>query len=206
MDDIDPILLEIDRLIRVSRLKEIEFIMSMGVSERVHGMRAALERLGPGEYLLGTGPSTIGIVPLHERDVVLGRPPTLIEGPARDQADCWATDTLYFVPREISRTHARIVHQTGSFGVRHVLLDLNSTCGTFVNEMPVDPRGAGVVLDHGDIISLGPSQTSTYVYYRAGRLASSNDAMEESHLSRVRPPCSRQVAITDARRRGEASS
>jgi pSer/pThr/pTyr-binding forkhead associated (FHA) protein len=67
-------------------------------------------------------------------------------------------DTLYFVPREISRTHAKVVRQTGSFGVRHVLIDLNSTCGTFVNEVPVDPNGPGVILDHGDIISLGPSQ------------------------------------------------
>jgi len=33
--------------------------------------------------------------------------------------------------------------------------------------VPVDPAGPGVVLEHGDIISLGPSQTNTYVYYRA---------------------------------------
>jgi pSer/pThr/pTyr-binding forkhead associated (FHA) protein len=178
MNKIDPIFFEIDKQIRLSRLKEIEFIMSMDVSERVHGMTAALERLGPGEYLLGTGPSTVGIFPLSEEDIVLGRPPTIIEGPVRNLADCCAVDTLYFVPREISRTHAKVMRQTGSFGVRHVLIDLNSTCGTFVNEMPVDPNGPGVTLDHGDIISLGPSQASTYVYYRAGQLGSCNDTAE----------------------------
>jgi hypothetical protein len=193
MDEIDPIFLEIDRLIRHSRLREIEFIMSMDASERMHEMRAALERLGPGEYLLGTGPSTVGIVPLHAKDVVLGRPPTVLEGPARDPADYCAADTLYFVPREISRTHAKVVRQTGSFGLRHILIDLHSTCGTFVNEMPVDPHGPGVVLDHGDIISLGPSQTSTYVYYRVRQLAVYHGAAEKSPSSQARPQWSRQV-------------
>jgi hypothetical protein len=189
MDEIDPIFLEIDRLIRRSRLKEIEFIMSMDVSERVHGMTAALERLDPGEYLLGTGASTIGIFPLNAQDVVLGRPPTILEGPVRNLVDCCAVDTLYFVPREISRTHAKVRREIGSFGVRHVLIDLNSTCGTFVNEMPVDPNGPGVILDHGDIISLGPSQASTYVYYRAGQLGSYNGTAE----ARVRLQRSRLV-------------
>ena len=169
MDDTDSILLEIDRLIRHSRLKEIEFIMSMDATERVRRMTAALARLDPGEYLLGTGPSTVGIVPLNGHDVVLGRPPTILESPSREHADYYAVDTLYFVPREISRTHAKVVRQTGGFAVRHVLIDLHSTCGTFVNETRVDPNGAGVVLEHADIISLGPSQTSTYVYFRAAQ-------------------------------------
>lgn len=167
MGEIDPILLEIDKLIRVSRLREIEFIMSTDAGERVREISAALERLGTGEYLLGTGPSTVGIVPLNAHDIVLGRPPTILEGPSEPAADYCAVDTLYFVPREVSRLHARVVRQTGSLGARHVVVDLHSTCGTFVNGLPVDPNGAGVVLRHGDVISLGPSQTSTYIYYQA---------------------------------------
>jgi len=193
MDEINPIFLEIDRLIQQSRLKEIEFIMSMDVAERVQRMRAALERLGPGAYLLGTGPSTVGIVSLNLRDVVLGRPPTVVEGPGRGLADCCAVDTLYFVPREISRTHAKVLRRTGSFGVRHILVDLHSTCGTFVNEAPVDPDGAGVVLDHGDIISLGPSQASTYIYYRAGPAGLYGDNTEESQMSQIWQRRSRHV-------------
>jgi len=166
MGETDPILLEIDRLIRLSRLREIEFIMSTDVAERVREIAAAVERLHPGEYLLGTGPSTVGIVPLGLREIVLGRPPTILEEPSESIADCHAVDTLYFVPREISRAHAKVVPQRNGSGIRHILIDLNSTCGTFVNETPVDPAGLGVVLRHGDAISLGPSQTSTYVYYR----------------------------------------
>lgn len=193
MNDSDSILLEIDRLIRRSRLKEIEFIMSMDATERVHRLTAALARLDPGAYLLGTGPSTVGIVPLNGHDIVLGRPPTILESPSRERPDYYAVDTLYFVPREISRTHAKVTRQTGSFGVRHTLLDLHSTCGTFVNEMRVDPNGAGVVLGHGDIISLGPSQTSTYVYFRARQNGRQNDIIEESAPTRVRLPRPQQA-------------
>lgn len=187
MDKIDPIFFELDRLIRRSRLKEIEFIMSMDVSERVHGMTAALDRLYPGAYLLGTGPSTVGIIPLETQDVILGRPPTVLETPTHDGADYCAMDTLYFVPREISRTHAKIVRQADSYGVRHLLFDLHSTCGTFVNETPVDPDGTGIVLKHGDIVSLGPSQASTYVYFRAQSARSSDEGTPGTHLARPYP-------------------
>jgi hypothetical protein len=163
----DPILLEIDRLIRLSRLKEIEFIMSTDTAQRVREVKAALKQLGAGEYLLGTGPSTVGIVPLNVREVVLGRPPTVLEEPSTTLADYCAVDTLYFVPREVSRMHAKVLRQMNGCGAQHILLDLHSTCGTFVNEVLVDPNGGGLVLRHGDIISLGPSQTSTYIYYRA---------------------------------------
>jgi hypothetical protein len=188
MDDTDPILLEIDRLIRQSRLKEIEFIMSMDATERVHRLRAALGHLDAGAYLLGTGPSTVGIVPLNGHDIVLGRPPTILESPSREQPDYYAVDTLYFVPREISRTHAKVMRRNGSPGVRHILIDLHSTCGTFVNETRVDPNGTGAVLEHGDIISLGPSQTNTYVYFRAGQSSAQGQIVPESSMVRVRVP------------------
>lgn len=168
MDRNDPILLEIDRLIRLSRLREVEFIMSTDVAVRMREVAGTLEQLQPGEYLLGTGPSTVGIIPLNSHEVVLGRPPTVLEAPAEPLVDYYAVDTLYFVPREVSRRHARIIRQITLSGVFHIVVDMDSTCGTFVNEKPVDPKGNGVVLRHGDVISLGPSQTSTYVYYQAG--------------------------------------
>lgn len=188
MGEINPILLEIDRLIRLSRLREVEFIMSTDAAERVRELTAALESLPPGEYLLGTGPSTVGIVPLGAREMVLGRPPTILEQPCESIADCRAVDTLYFVPREISRAHAKVIPQRNGCGIRHVLIDLNSTCGTFVNETPVDPDGSGVVLRHGDVISLGPSQTSTYVYYKVEQPRLCNGALPESTVSWVWVP------------------
>ncbi len=165
MDEIDPLFHSIDKLIRLSRLKEIEFIMSSDQADRVHEIYAALRRLPPGQYLLGTGPSTVGIIYLDRQETVLGRPPTALEPSKGAPADYCATDTLFFVPREVSRTHAKLIRQTTDAGVRHLLVDLNSTCGTFVNKSRIGPDSGGVILEHGDIVSLGPSRTSTYVYY-----------------------------------------
>lgn len=175
VDEIDPLLLAIDKLIRLSRLKEIEFIMSSDQADRVREIQAALRRLPPGQYLLGTGPSTVGIIPLHQPETVLGRPPTVLERPQESPADYWATDTLYFVPREVSRAHAKLIAEPTPTGVCHVLVDLNSTCGTFVNQVRISPDGRGILLTHGDIVSLGPSRTSTYVYYQVTR----SDAAED---------------------------
>lgn len=182
MDEHDPILLAIDKLIRLSRLKEIEFIMGTDVAARKHEIRAALERLQSGAYLLGTGPSTVGIVSLNTDEVVLGRPPTIIEEPSECSADHYAADTLFFVPREVSRTHAKVIRQTTDRGTRHAVVDLNSTCGTFVNDTRVEPDGEGTVLAQGDVISLGPSRTSTYVYYRAEPAADPDDKSAASWL------------------------
>ena len=180
MDTIDPVLLRIEQLIRLSRFKEIQFILNTNTEERMRDIAAALRRLQSGGYLIGTGPSTVGIIPLHTDEIVLGRPPTILEPPAERTADYCAVDTLYFVPREISRTHAKVIQRTDGRETRHVLIDMNSTCGTFVNAMAVHPGGAGITLRHGDVISLGPSQTSTYVYYKAGRIGcrDSHDAVK----------------------------
>jgi len=175
VDEIDPLLLSIDKLICLSRLKEIEFIMNSDQADRVREIQAALRRLPVGHYLLGTGPSTVGIVPLDRREIVLGRPPTLLERQQKSVADYWAIDTIYFVPREVSRAHAKLIAQPGPTGICHLLVDLDSTCGTFVNQVQVSPDGPGVVLEHGDIVSLGPSRTSTYVYYDATLPDDTND-------------------------------
>jgi hypothetical protein len=174
MDETDSLFVTIDRLIGLSRLKELEFIMSSDQTERVHEIRGALRRLEPGQYLVGTGPSTVGIIALDDQEIVLGRPPTVLEPPSASAPDYWATDTLYFVPREVSRKHAKVTVRVTDAGPRHILLDLNSTCGTFVNDRQVDPSDTGILLEHGDVISLGPSRTSTYVYYEATRSADSD--------------------------------
>ena len=165
MAEIDPILLKLDQLISLSRLKEIAFIVSTDLTQRISKMAAVLEQLRPGVYLLGTGPSTVGIIPLTVDEVVLGRSATILEEPQDTIIDYAVTDTLYFVPREVSRAHANIKRQIVDTDVEYVVVDLESTCGTFINGTRVDPNGKGVVLSHGDVLSLGPSQISTYIFY-----------------------------------------
>jgi len=165
VDGIDPICVKIDRLITVSRLKEIEFIVNTDIAERLSKMFLVLKKLKSGGYLLGTGSSTVGIIPLTVEEVIIGRFATVLEKPTERVIDYGVTDTLYFVPREVSREHARVFRYADDSKVTYVLSDLGSTCGTYVNGEKVDPEGEGMILSHGDVISLGPSMISTYMFY-----------------------------------------
>jgi len=162
MAEIDPVLARLDALISLSRLNELGTILGTDRAERLTRIAAALQSLPSGAYLLGTGPSTVGIIPLSVEEVVLGRAATPLEKPTETVVDYAVADTLYFTPREVSRSHAKIVRGDG--GQFHVV-DLGSTRGTFVNGDPVAPEGDGHSLRHGDVLSLGPSQVSTYLFY-----------------------------------------
>lgn len=165
MDGVDPILLKIDKLITVSRLKEMAFIVDTDITERITKMSSVLERLRPGAYLLGTGPSTVGIIPLTVDEVVIGRSATILEEPTETVIDYAVADTPYFTPREVSKTHAKVIRKASDSDVAFILIDLGSTCGTYVNGTRVDPNEECSKLSHGDIVSLGPSMISTYVFY-----------------------------------------
>ena len=165
MAEIDPIFLKIDKLISISRLKEIAFIIGTDVTDRIAKISAVLDGLRVGAYLLGTGPSTVGIIPLTVDEIVLGRSATTLEKPSDVLIDYAASDTLYFMPREVSRAHAKIVRKSKELITEYWIIDINSTCGTFINSTQVDSQ-EGVLLSHGDVVSLGPSMISTYVFYK----------------------------------------
>ncbi|MHC4118222.1 MAG: FHA domain-containing protein [Planctomycetota bacterium] len=168
MPAVDPILLQIDKLITGSRLKEVAFIADTDITDRIYKMDTVLRELKPGAYLLGTGSTTSGIIPLTVDEVALGRCATALEEPTDAIIDYAAADTLYFAPREVSRSHAKVIRSITGSKLEYVVVDLRSTCGTFVNGTRVKPDGEGVVLSHGDVLSLGPSQMSTYMFYVVG--------------------------------------
>lgn len=162
MNEIDPVIIKIDQLISLSRLNELATILNIDRNERIAKMAVVLGNLPAGAYLLGTGPSTVGVIPLSVDEVVLGRVATPLEEPGETVVDYAVADTLYFTPREVSRAHAKIVKQNDD---QFFVVDLKSTCGTFVNGERVEPESEGCPLSHGDVVSLGPSQVSTYVFY-----------------------------------------
>ena len=165
MAEIDPVLLKLDKLISLSRLKEVAFIVSTDLTLRISKMAEVLKQLRPGAYLLGSGPSTVGIIPLTVDEIILGRSATILEEPTDAIIDYAAADTLYFMPREVSRAHAKVIRKIVDSDMKYIAADMKSTCGTFVNGTQVDPDSKGVVLSHGDVLSLGPSQISTYMFY-----------------------------------------
>ena len=164
MVDIDPIILKIDQLISLSRLNELAAMMNTDRSDRLVHIMAAIKQLKPGAYLLGTGPATTGIIPLTVEEVVIGRAATPLEKPSDGVVDYAVADTLYFGPRETSRLHAKLVRRWKESAPTYVLMDMGSTCGTFVNGQRLESDG-GHTLVHGDVISLGASQISTYVFF-----------------------------------------
>lgn len=170
MNEIDLILLKLDKLISLSRLNELAFIVGTDLKQRLSKMAAVLGQLPSGAYLLGTGPSTVGIIPLTVDEVVLGRSATILEKPTDAVIDYAVADTLYFVPREVSRAHAKVVRRETNSDIEYVAMDLESTCGTFVNGTRIAPAAEGVALSHGDVLSLGPSQISTYMFYMVDKI------------------------------------
>ena len=71
-------------------------------------------------------------------------------------------DTLFLGPHEVSRVHAKIRRGTKGKGTEFRIVDAGTTCGTFVNGSAVGT--AGRLLTHGDAVSLGPSNVSTYIF------------------------------------------
>jgi pSer/pThr/pTyr-binding forkhead associated (FHA) protein len=174
MAEIDPIVVKLDQLINMSRLRELALILNTDRVDRLARILAALSRLKTGAYLLGTGPSTGGIIPLTVDEVVLGRTATPGEEPSQAVIDYAVTDTLYFGPWETSRLHAKITRVDDTSDMEYRVLDLESSCGTYVNGEPVDKQGRS--LSHGDVLSLGPSQVSTYLFFVASHHTSDRDS------------------------------
>jgi len=154
---------KIDQAIIKSRLNSLTVMMMTDRSARMRRIKTVLQELPGGAYLIGTGPSTVGIIPLTVQEVVLGRAATPLETPADAVVDYEVGDAMYLGPHEVSRVHAKICRTTDNSGANAVIVDLDSQCGTYINGTRVTSTG-GETLKHGDVIALGASHTSTYLF------------------------------------------
>lgn len=164
MIDMPKIVERIDQEIIRSRLSNLMVMMMTDRGDRLEQIAASLEQLPTGAYLIGTGASTVGIIPLSVDEVVIGRAATPVEDPIDEVVDYEVSDALYLGPHEVSRLHAMLRRTLHKMKITVTLVDLNSRCGTFINGEKIRARGNGRRLTHGDIVSLGASQTSTYLY------------------------------------------
>ena len=156
---------DVDRLVLESRLRDLALVAQTDRGDRVGAIAAVISKLRPGGYLIGCGPYSCGILPLTVDEVVLGRPPSPLESLPDSVADYTLNDAVWMLPREASRIHAKITrYHCDDSTVEYCILDLASTCGTFVNGTRIDSDEGGQLLEHGDVISLGPSQINTYVF------------------------------------------
>lgn len=158
---------KIDQAIIKSRLNSLTVMMMTDRSERVRRIKTVLQELPKGAYLIGTGPSTVGIIPLTVEEVILGRAATPLETPADAVVDYEVWDAMYLGPYEVSRVHAKIMRAADDEERTFKIRDAASRCGTFVNGQKLGKDD--VELKTGDSISLGGSHMSTYLFFVVGR-------------------------------------
>jgi hypothetical protein len=157
---------KIDRLARTARAQDLSLLLSQSELERISRIAAVVEQIGPGTYLVGSGPYTQGVYSIMADEVVLGRLATPMEEPLDKPVDIFCQDVPCLTPREVSRYHA-MVFRLGDAHKRYFVRDLGSTCGTYVNgeRLQTDSDKEPIAeLKHGDVISLGPSHINTYVF------------------------------------------
>ena len=164
-NELDLIALKIEQLGVTARLSDLAMYMKDGEGTRAQKIRTVLGHLDPGVYLIGGG--------LMCDEVVIGRLATVLEKTLDRPVDVFVNDAATLTPREVSRVHCAIYRKEGVTKHDYWIIDLGSTCGTYVNQEPLqapsakdsdDVRLASRALVNGDVISLGPSRINSFVF------------------------------------------
>lgn len=162
-----------EKLSVTARLQDTAYFMRGDEATRIQLVKAVLERLDPGVYLVGAGPYTQGVYSLMSDEIVIGRLATVLENPLGKAVDVFVNDAATLTPREVSRLHCAIYRHEGVKTHDYWLIDRGSTCGTFLNgqrlEAPQTQEGDEIqrvsrALSDGDVISLGPSLVNTFLF------------------------------------------
>src|SRR5438874_12412174 len=133
MDCLQNAIAKIEKMIRVSRLNDMDHLMMAGEAKRISEIGDSIGRLDPGGYLIGCGPYTQGIYRLSESETIFGRQATLHEEPVGKALDFSINDSVTFRPREVSRRHFKITQDRKGSQPIYFITDLGSTCGTYLN-------------------------------------------------------------------------
>ncbi len=172
--NVDKIAARIEQLSVAARLHDLALFMKDGEASRALYIKAVLDRLDAGVYLIGSGPYTQGVHSLMCDEVIIGRLATVLEKPLDQPIDVFVNDAVTLTPREVSRVHCSIYRKEGVVSHDYWIIDRGSTCGTFVNQERLQPPAAANdsgdmklrsrALAHGDVISLGPSLINSFVF------------------------------------------
>jgi len=173
MDSMREAITRIEKMIRASRLNDINMLMKAGQAQRFKEIQEALAKLEPGAYLIGCGPYTQGIYRLSAEETLFGREATLHEEPVGRPLDFLVNDSVTFRPREVSRVHFRINREEIDGQSAYFLTDLGSTCGTYLNGALLESQKDGTSardtevsrpLADLDVISLGPGMVNLFLF------------------------------------------
>jgi pSer/pThr/pTyr-binding forkhead associated (FHA) protein len=149
------------------------------VDNGMTGMSGRLEKtllkLPSGHFLLGLGPYNAGLVKLDFEELLLGREVPEYIGVGMPVSGFRVSSPDAFLNVEVSRLHAKVIRRIQSEGLSYRLVDMRSTCGTYLNGDPIpvpdDLGGASEEdcarpLRSGDFFSLGPSAVNLFLFFQ----------------------------------------
>jgi pSer/pThr/pTyr-binding forkhead associated (FHA) protein len=138
-------------------------------------LEKTLLRLPEGYYLLGLGPYNAGLVRLDFEELLIGREVPEFIGVGMPVSGFRVSSPEAFMNTEVSRLHAKLVRRMTSAAPQYRLVDMRSTCGTYLNgdaiPVPDDLAGASEEdcarpLRSGDFFSLGPSAVNLFLFFQ----------------------------------------
>jgi hypothetical protein len=173
MDSFQNAISKIEKMVRTSRLNDLDSMMKVGQAQRISEIGDAISKLDPGGYLIGCGPYTQGIYRLSASETVFGRQATLFEEPVGKVLDFSINDCVTFRPREVSRRHFKITLDQIDSQAVYFITDLASSCGTYLNGALLEPQSkdspgtdtsVAKPLADLDTISLGPNLVNLLLF------------------------------------------
>lgn len=158
-----------------SRQRDVMTFVDNGMTGMSSRLEKTLLRLPSGHYLLGLGPYNAGLVKLDFEELLLGREVPEFIGVGMPVSGFRVSSPDAFLNTEVSRLHAKVVRRGRPAGPEYRLIDLRSTCGTYLNgeAIAVPDELAGVSEDEcaaplrsGDFFSLGPSAVNLFLFFQ----------------------------------------
>ncbi len=157
-----------------SRQRDVMSFVDNGMGGMSTRLERTLLKLPSGYYLLGLGPYNAGLVKLDDfEELLIGREVPEFIGVGMPVSGFRVSSPDAFLNTEVSRLHAKVLRW--GFGGEYRLVDMRSTCGTYLNGDPIpvpdDLTGireedCAAPLRSGDFFSLGPSAVNLFLFFQ----------------------------------------
>ncbi len=158
-----------------SRQRDLTTFVDNGMAGLSQRLEKTLLRLPSGYYLLGLGPYNAGLVRLDFEELLIGREVPEFIGVGMPVSGFRVSSPDAFLNTEVSRLHAKVLRRLFGEAAEYLLIDMRSTCGTYLNgeAIPVPDDVDGISeedcarpLRSGDFFSLGPSAVNLFLFFQ----------------------------------------
>lgn len=158
-----------------SRQRDVMSFVDNGMTGMSQRLEKTLLRLPSGYYLLGLGPYNAGLVNLDFDELLIGREVPGFIGVGMPVSGFRVSSPDAFLNTEVSRLHAKLVRRAMLSRPEYLLVDMRSTCGTYLNGEPIpvpddlahlSEEECAAPLKSGDFFSLGPSAVNLFLFFQ----------------------------------------